>query len=176
MGKNIIAQARGRGGPTYRAKSFRYQGRVKHNRFATDVQVGKIIDLLHCAGHSAPLAQVQFESGENNLMIAHEGMKVGDAVQLGGEAAVKDGNVLPLKNIPEGTLIFNIESIPGDGGKFVRSSGVFAKVVSKFGKNVVVQLPSKKRRPFPAACRASIGVIAAGGRPEKPLLKAGNAY
>jgi len=73
-------------------------------------------------------------------------------------------------------MIFNIESIPGDGGKFVRSSGTFAKVVSQMKDTVIVQLPSKKRKEFHPKCRASIGVVAGGGRPEKPLLKAGNSF
>ena len=176
MGKNIISQARGKGGPTYRAPSFRYKGKAKHSSFSKETVQGKIIDFIHCAGHSAPLAQIQFTNGEKNLMIAPEGLKVGDMISSGADAGIKDGNTLPLSQIPEGTLVFNIESVPGDGGKFVRSSGTFAKVVTKFGKDVVVQLPSKKRKQFHAECRASIGVIASGGRQEKPLLRAGNAY
>ncbi|MBU0461746.1 MAG: 50S ribosomal protein L2 [Nanoarchaeota archaeon] len=176
MGKNIIAQARGKGGPTYRAPSFRYRGEAKHPNYAKETIHGKIIDFVHCAGHSAPLAEIQFENGDLNLMIAPEGLKVGDFVDAGTEAEIKEGNTLPLAKIPEGTLVFNIESIPGDGGKFVRSSGTFAKVLSKYGKQITVQLPSKKRRIFSPLCRASIGVVSSGGRTEKPLLKAGNAY
>ena len=83
---------------------------------------------------------------------------------------------MPLKDIPEGTLIFNIESQPGDGGKFVRSSGSFAKIVSKLDKYAIVQFPSKKQKRFNPNCRACIGTIAGGGRLEKPLLKAGVKY
>ena len=64
---------------------------------------------------------------------------------------------------------------PGDGGKFVRSSGSFAKVISRIGNKVIVRLPSRKEKEFNVECRACIGTIAGGGRKEKPILKAGNA-
>jgi len=83
---------------------------------------------------------------------------------------------MPLKNVPEGALIFNIESQPGDGGKFVRSSGSFAKVLTKTSKFVIVQFPSKKQKKFNPNCRVCIGNIAGGGRVEKPILKAGIKY
>ena len=78
-----------------------------------------------------------------------------------------------LKDIPEGTLIFNIESKPGDGGKFVRASGTNAKVLAQSGKETVVLLPSKKKKTFLNQCRATIGIVAGAGRPEKPFLRAG---
>ena len=89
---------------------------------------------------------------------------------------LKPGNILPLKDIPEGTLIHNIESKPGDGGKFVRTSGAYARVASKLRTKVVISLPSKKQKEFDLRCRASIGIVAGGGRTEKPFLKAGNRY
>ena len=84
--------------------------------------------------------------------------------------------MLPLKSIPEGTLIYNIESNPGDGGKFVRASGAFAKIITKTEDGIVVELPSSKRRTFLPECRAIIGVIAGSGRTEKPFLKAGTKF
>ena len=66
--------------------------------------------------------------------------------------------------------------MPGDGGKFIRSAGTFGKVVSKIDNKVTISLPSKKEKLFSADCRANIGVVAGGGKLEKPLLKAGNAY
>jgi len=176
MGKRLIQQARGKGGPTYRAPSFRYKGVAKHNRHSTQLLEGEVIELVHCSGHTAPLAQVRYANGEVCLMIAPEGIKVGQRVMSGPEAGAQSGNVMPLVDIPEGTAVYNIESVPGDGGKFVRSSGTFAKVVGRFKDHVIVQLPSKKRKTFNPKCRASIGIVAGGGRPEKPLLKAGIKY
>ena len=94
----------------------------------------------------------------------------------GNDAEVEIGNVLPLQNIPEGALVFNIELKPGDGGKFVRSSGTFARVLSQLKEGVVIQLPSKKKKTFHPECRASLGVIAGGGRKDKPMLKAGKKF
>jgi len=109
-------------------------------------------------------------------MLAAEGLKVGDTVSCGRGAEIKAGNIIPLSDIPEGTLVYNIENSPGDGGKFCRASGTFARVLSKFTDKVVVELPSKKQKAFQNNCRASIGIIAGGGRTEKPFLKAGNKY
>lgn len=173
MGKNLIQQARGKGGPTYRAPSFRYEGAAKHNSQSSQLTKGVVLDFVKCQGHSAPLANVKFDNGETALLIAAEGTRVGDTVQSGPDAEARSGNILPLSSLPEGTLVYNLESVPGDGGKFVRSSGTFARIIAKMGDSVVVQLPSKKRRNFHPSCRATVGVIAGGGRTEKPFVKAG---
>ena len=176
MGKSLIQQKRGKGGPTYRAPSFRYLGRSKYPKYSDTQIVGRIKDILHSQGHNSPLLEVLFENGENCYMQAPEGVRVGDKIKIGSDAEIKPGNILPLKSIPEGTVIFNIEGFPGDGGRFVHSSGTFARVLSKFEDNVVLIMPSSKRKEFNPECRASIGVIAGGGRTEKPFLKAGKKY
>lgn len=169
MGKRIIQQRRGRGTSTYKSPGHRFKGAVK---LLTDEL--KIIDLVHCAGHSAPLMEVQSIHGNKSLVLAPEGMKVGDI--LNSNLEVKVGNVLPLSDIPEGTLIHNIECRPGDGGKLVRASGGFAKLVSKTDKIVRVKLPSKKEKMFLPNCRAVIGIVAGSGRVDKPFLKAGTKF
>lgn len=177
MGKNLIQQKRGKGSPTYRAPSFRYIGRVKHRSFPTEEAAkGIVMDIVNSAGHSAPIARVMYENKEEALMIAPQNIKTGDIIETGINAALKEGNTLPLSKIPEGTLIYNIESNPGDGGRFCRSSGTSARVLSKVDNNVTIMLPSKKQRVFNVNCRATIGIIAGGGRTEKPLLKAGNMF
>lgn len=173
MGKNIIQQKRGKGTPTYRAHSFRYVGKISHPK-ATQQLSGKVIDIINCPGHSAPLALVQYDNKERVLLAASEGLKVGAIVAAGPGAEAKSSNILALKDIPEGTPIFNIESVPGDGGKFVRASGTFAKIVGRVEGKVLVRLPSKKIREFDEHCRACIGIVAGSGRTEKPFLKAGN--
>ena len=115
------------------------------------------------------------EHKQNDLCIASEGIKVGDVLEsCGSDLAL--GNVLLLKDIPEGTNIFNIEGIPGDGGKFIRSSGGSARILMNTESKIVVQFPSRKTRNFSPLCKATIGVVAGGGRTEKPLVKAGNNY
>ena len=173
MGKSLIQQKRGKGSPRYRAPSFRYKGKASFNR----VEEGKIIsayitDITHSRGHSAPLMELKYSNGQTGLLQSPEGIKTGEEIVIGENAELRIGNILPLKNIPEGTSIYNIESNPGDGGKFVRSSGAFAKIITKMEGGIVVELPSSKRRTFLPECRAAIGVVAGAGRTEKPFLKA----
>ncbi len=176
MGKNLIQQARGKGSRRYRSPSFRYKGSSEHRSLSQETLSGKIVDFVDCPGHTAPLAKVMFEDGENSLFIAPDGMKVGDMISVGSEATIQKGNTVPLSTVPEGTFIHNVELSPGDGGKFVRASGVFAKVSSQAPDHVVVTLPSKKTKKFNPNCRATIGVVAGGGRLEKPFAKSGNKY
>ncbi|MFH1072941.1 MAG: 50S ribosomal protein L2 [Nanoarchaeota archaeon] len=172
MGKNLIQQARGKGGPTYRAPSFKFKGvaRVEHKGCA------RVVDLIRCRAHSAPLAFVEYPDKTTGYIIAAEGLFVGDQLTIGAEAEHKTGNTLPLYNIPEGTDIFNIENRPGDGGKFVRSSGLSAKIITKTQDKITILLPSKKKKDFNPRCAATIGVVAGGGRTEKPFLKAGKMF
>ncbi|MBI4154439.1 50S ribosomal protein L2 [Candidatus Woesearchaeota archaeon] len=179
MGKRIITQRRGKGSNTYKAASHRYLGELQYRKFdekeKTDSVYGKIVDLVHSVGHSAPLAKVKYqdEKGSEVLVPAPLNVKVGDIVAAGSTAQVQAGNVLPLRQIPEGTLIYQLEVNPGDGGKLVRSAGSFARVLAHVGENTIVKLPSKKDKTLNGSCRATIGVIAGGGRKDKPIVKAG---
>ena len=173
MGKRLIQQRRGRGTSAYRSPSFRFKGEVKHHNLDT---TGTVTDIIHCQGHSAPLIEVEYLTGVKNLTFAPEGIKVGDEISIGANEELNVGSVLLLKDIPEGTLVHNLELKPGDGGKLVRTSGSFAKVVAKTEKAVRIKLPSNKEKSFLPHCRAAVGIIAGGGRLEKPLLKAGIAF
>lgn len=173
MGKSLIQQARGKGGPGYRAKSFAYAGDAKLRPEPSQLTKGKIIDIIKCPGHTAPLIQVKYEDGVDCLMPAPEFIKVGDEVQAGPGSEVNAGNTLKLRDVPEGTAIYNIELQPGDGGRFCRTSGTTAKVLAKTEQYATVQLPSKKEKLFPLDCRACVGTVSGGGRGEKPMLKAG---
>ncbi len=176
MGKNLIQQKRGKGSSVYRAPSFRYYADAKYKPVKQGGSfVMTIKDLIHSSGHSAPLAELISDRGEW-VVIAVEGLKVGDKLNVGYVDEVKNGNILPLKNIPEGTIVSNIELRPGDGGKLVRASGTFARVVMKSGDYVTVQLPSKKKKVFNGNCLATIGTVAGFGRTQKPFLKAGRRY
>ena len=177
MGKNLIQQKRGKGTSTYRAPSFKYYGDARYTPVKDNESYKmKIIDLVHSSGHSAPLAELRSDKGKKALVIAVEGLKLGDYITLGYSSEIKNGNILPLSQIPEGTLISNIESMPGDGGKLVRASGSFARVLMKTNNKVIVQLPSKKEREFNNKCLATIGTVAGYARTQKPFLKAGRKY
>jgi large subunit ribosomal protein L2 len=176
MGKNLIQQRRGRGSPRYRSPSFKYFGEAKLPLSTHELIAGTIVDLVDCPGHSAPLMVANFQNGEQAIMIAPEGIKVGDQIKSGTNAPIETGNTVALKNIPEGTLIYNVELNPGDGGKFARTSGSFARVISRMEKSVKILMPSRKEKDFHPDCRAQIGIVAGGGRVEKPFIKAGNLY
>ncbi len=171
MGKNLIQQRRGRGTMRYRSPGFHFKGPSQYQY--QPQQQAVVTELVHCAGHSAPLMELTSATNEKQLTIAPVGIAVGDVITMGQPTELKAGCILPLRDIPEGTAVYNIELSPGDGGKFVRSSGTTAQVLTKTDKGVVVKLPSKKEKIFPLDCRACIGVVAGGGRLEKPFLKAG---
>ena len=172
MGKRIIAQRRGRGG-RFTSPSFRFKAKVKH---PINESFGKVVDLIHCPGHTAPLAQIKYRDGSVGYVFSPEGIRVGDNVSCGNNVEIAKGNTTILKNIPEGSLIYNIEGVPGDGGKFARASGVFGRLVGKTEENVKVVLPSKKEKLLNPNCRATLGIIAGGGRLEKPFVKAGKKW
>ncbi len=173
MGKSLIQQARGKGGPVYRARSFAYAGEAKLRSEPTILVKGKVIDIIKCPGHTAPLMEIKYEDGVESLLQAPEFIRVGDVVQAGPKSEINAGNILKLREIPEGTPIYNIELQPGDGGKFCRTGGTTARVLAKTDSYATIQLPSKKEKLFNLDCRACVGVISAGGRLEKPMLKAG---
>lgn len=177
MGKRIISQNRGRGTPTYRAPSHRYKASLKHPKVnAGEMLTGTVVGLEHDPARSAPLAKVSFANGEERMIVAPEGMAVGTIISCGAEAEVRPGNVLPLSNIPEGVPVCNIESKPNDGGQFARSSGVYATVVSHDKGKTVVQMPSGEMKWLNSKCRATVGIVAGGGRLDRPFLKAGKKY
>ncbi len=113
---------------------------------------------------------------KRNLVLAPESIQIEDEIECGISAPISFGNTLPLKEIPEGTPIYDIENRPGDGGRFVRSSGTYASLITHDANQAVVELPSGELKSFNPKCRASIGVVAGGGRKEKPFLKAGNRW
>lgn len=180
MGKNLIQQRRGRGTLTYTANSHNYVAEVKHRHFdeleRTKQISGKVIDLVHCPGHTAPLEKVKYDNGEIKFLFAPETIKVNTIVYSGFTSPATLGSTLPIKRIPEGTLIHNIENTPGDGGKYCRTAGSSAKISSVTADKVLVQMPSRKLVSLHPDCRATIGIIAGAGKLEKPLVKAGKAH
>jgi large subunit ribosomal protein L2 len=148
--------------------------RVKEN-FETAVN-GVIEELVHDPGRGSPLALIRFENGETCYTVVPEGVYAGERIQIGGKASVEVGNILPIGKIPEGTMICNIELRPGDGGKLSKSSGSYATVVSHTPKGTVIKLPSGKSKYVADHCRATIGVVSASGRTDKPFLKSGSKF
>ncbi|MFH1285690.1 MAG: 50S ribosomal protein L2 [Candidatus Micrarchaeota archaeon] len=177
MGKFLQQQRRGKGSPAYTSPSHRYKVDLSYRVYdeveRNSVLKGEIVDFVDDPGRDAILMKIRFENNEELLLLAPEGAKVGENIELGKQAKIGSGNVLPLSQIPDGSPVYAIESVPGDGGKFVRAAGSAAFVVSHEGGVVTVRLPSKKVRIFPPDCRAQIGIICGGGRLEKPMMTAG---
>lgn len=169
MGKRIIPQARGKGGPRYRAPSHRYLCKVEYLPFGSFT--AKVVDIMHDPSRSSPVILVRTEDGKEVFHIAPEGISAGDIISYGEE--VKTGNVLELSKIPVGTKIFAIETYPGSGPKLCRSSGIFATVVGSMSGKVIIQFSRGIEKLLHSRCRAMVGVAAAGGRLEKPWVKAG---
>jgi large subunit ribosomal protein L2 len=174
MGKRITSQVRGKGTPTHRAPSHRYKADLRHLKFTEDVIKAKVVDIEHDTARNTPIALVELD-GSKCYILATEGMGIGDVVEYNG-STIRAGNTTFLKNIPEGTPICNIESQPGDGGKFARASGTFALVIAHEENRTLVQMPSGQLKWFHPKCRATIGIVAGGGRTDKPFVKAGKKY
>ena len=114
----------------------------------------------------------------NTLLPAPEGLFTGQFIYTGKKAQLAIGNILPIGDIPEGTVICNIEAKVGDCGKMARASGDYAIIVShdKDKNTSRIRLPSGSKKTVSGCCRAMIGLVAGGGRTDKPIMKAGRAF
>ncbi|MFW9929484.1 MAG: 50S ribosomal protein L2 [Candidatus Thorarchaeota archaeon] len=180
MGKKILVQRRGRGTKIFRAPINRIAPARYPLMNKSDENlktIFKVVDLVHEPGRGVPLVKLTQEN-ENKItyLPATEGISVGDKIEMGENVPITPGNILPLQNIPESAIISNIEIRAGDGGAICRSSGGYATILSKTSTYAAVKLPSGTIKQFRLACRATIGVVAAGGRTEKPFLKAGKKF
>ena len=181
MGKRIRVQRRGRGGSTWRASTHKrvaaakYPAMTPKESFETSIK-GVIDSLVHDPGRGAPLALVKFENGNTCYIVPPEGAHEGQQIRLGGKAPAEVGNILPLGKIPEGTLVCSLELRPGDRGKLAKSSGAYATVVAHTPQGTMIRLPSRRTRYVNDFCMATIGVVAAAGRTDKPFLKAGEKF
>lgn len=144
---------------------------------------GVVKDIVHDPGRGAPVAKVMFRDNYKfkqhiETFVAVEGMYTGQFVYSGKKASLNTGNILPLRYIPEGTNICNVEKTAGDKGEFARTSGTSAVILghSVSGRKTRVRLPSGARKSLVSTSRAMIGIVAGGGRCEKPMLKAGRAF
>ncbi len=121
---------------------------------------------------TANIALVVYADGVKSYILAPVGLKVGDTVMNGESAEVRVGNALPMRSIPVGSNIHNIEMMPGRGGQLVRSAGNVAQLMAKEGKYATVKLPSGEMRLLPIDCRATIGQV---GNLDNELVKIGKA-
>jgi len=139
----------------------------------TEKHLGDIIDLVHERGRDVPLAKVRFEDGSMSFIPAVLGTKVGSKIQFGLEADISDGNVISVQNIPDGTIVCNVEKHFGDGGSLIKSAGTNATVFSHGPDGVTIKLPSGKFSTINPKNRAMIGTLAGGGVGDRPFMRAG---
>jgi len=131
---------------------------------------------MHDPGRGCPLALVELEDGETYYSVVPEGVVEGQSVEMGVQASVRIGNVIPIGSIPEGITVCNVELQPGDGGRLARSSGSYATITSHTPEGTVLKMPSGKTRYVNDLCLAMVGIISGAGRTEKPFLKAGPKF
>lgn len=186
MGRVIRAQRKG--------SAAIFKSHTKHRKGAAEFRSvdfaeregyvrGVVKAIIHDPGRGAPLARVEFRDPYRfkkvvSTFIATEGMYTGQFVFCGKKATLNIGNVLPLSVMPEGTIICNVEERIGDRGALARTSGNYVTVIGhnpEDGKTRI-KMPSGAKKVVDSSCRAMVGIVAGGGRIDKPMLKAGRSY
>lgn len=156
---------------------FRGGGVKRRYRFidfkrAKDNIPAKVVSIEYDPNRSANIALLSYADGEKNYILAPDGLEIGDTVESGEDVDIITGNALPLKAIPIGTTIHNIELQPGKGGQMARSAGAGALLMAREGNYVLVRLPSGEQRLVLQDCKATIGEV---GNSEHALVRLGKA-
>lgn len=152
------------------SRLYRY---VEFQKIKVNV-LGRVQKIEYDPYRSAKIAKILYKDGSKIYKVSQLNLKIGDSLLASFTAPLTIGNILPLKNIPLGTKISNVEPVPGRGSKFARAAGTSAMLMSKFGKWAVLRLPSKQIRFFSQHCWATIGSISSTPR-KKQLSKAGQS-
>ncbi|MEK6860013.1 MAG: 50S ribosomal protein L2 [Nanoarchaeota archaeon] len=176
MGKRITQRARGKGSFTFRVRRRGYIYRIGYPRLDSE---GKalVVKLINSAAHSAPLAKMKINN-EEFFIPAAQGIYEGQEIYIGNREENKSpetGDIVRLKDVSQGTNIFNIEVSPGSGGKYLRSAGSSAVVMNRDDKGVEIIIRRKVIK-LNENCRAVIGIAAGEGRLIKPFVKAGKMH
>lgn len=132
----------------------------------------KVAAVEYDPNRSCRILLLHFHDGEKRYILAPEGVKVGETLMNGQGSEIKPGNALPLRYVPVGTTVHNVELQPGGGGKMSRSAGSSVQLVAKDGPYAILRLPSTEMRRVPIDCRATIGTV---GNSEHELIKIGKA-
>ncbi len=138
---------------------YRKQYRIIDFKRTKDAISAKVAAIEYDPNRSARIALLHYRDGEKRYILAPVGIKVGDLLESGEKADIKTGNALPLRFIPLGTVIHNVELRPGEGGKLVRSAGSAAQLMAKEGDYAQVRMPSGEVRRILVVCRATIGQL-----------------
>jgi large subunit ribosomal protein L2 len=178
--KSLVVGLRKKGGRNaYGRITMRHQGGgaarkyrfIDFNRLDRSVS-GKVVALEYDPNRSARIALIEYLNGKKSYILAPQGLKVGDIVAAGENVEVKVGNCLPLRNIPIGFTVHNVEITPGSGGKLARSAGSSVQLVSKEGPHAILKMPSGEMRMVHADCWATVGIL---GNPDHKNISIGKA-
>ncbi len=164
---------------SYGRVTTRHQGGGNKNRYRVidfrrnkDGVPAKVAHIEYDPNRNARVALLHYVDGEKRYILLPKQVKVGDRLQSGARAEIRPGNALPLRNIPVGTVVHNVEMKPGGGGKMARSAGSSVQVIAKEGSNATLRLPSGEMRMVPLDCRATVGEV---GNAEAELVSLGKA-
>ena len=181
--KSLVERLKKNGGRNQQGRlTVRHQGgghkrlyRIIDFKRNKDGIPAKVATIENDPNSSARIALLNYADGEKRYIIAPNGLKVGDQVMSGPEADIKPGNALPLKNIPVGTLIHNVELKIGAGAQLVRSAGAYAQLMAIEGDYATLRMPSGEMRKVHVNCRATIGVVGNAEHMNITIGKAGRA-
>ncbi|MDQ7857603.1 MAG: 50S ribosomal protein L2 [Armatimonadota bacterium] len=176
----LVQPLRARGGRNRQGKvTVRHQGgghkrqyRVVDFKRDKDGVVARVAAIEYDPNRSARLALLHYADGEKRYILAPAGLAVGDAVSSGPDADIRPGNALPVRAIPVGTIVHNVELVPRRGGQMVRAAGAGAQIMAKEGAYAHLRLPSGEVRLVPIDCKATVGQV---GNVEHEAIKIGKA-
>ena len=172
LNKHSGRNAHGRITSRHRGGGARKKYRIIDFKRNKDGIVGRVATIEYDPNRTAYIALINYADGEKRYILQPVGLKVGDEIESGEEADIKVGNALKLKDIPVGTVVHNIELIPGKGGQLARSAGSSAQLTAKEGKYATLRLPSGEYRRVSIECRATIGQV---GNVANELITLGKA-
>jgi len=162
----------GRKTSRHRGGGHKQQYRVIDFKRRKDGVPAKVASIEYDPNRTCRIALLHYLDGEKRYILAPKGLEVGNTVQSGQGAEIRTGNALPMRYIPVGTVIHNVELKAGAGGKMARSAGSSVQLVAKEGDFATLRLPSTEMRRVPIDCRATIGEV---GNSEHDLIKVGKA-
>jgi len=162
----------GRKTSRHRGGGHKQQYRVIDFKRNKDAVPAKVAAIEYDPNRTCRIALLHYADGEKRYILAPAGLNVGDKVESGPKADIKAGNALPMRFIPTGSTVHNVELRPGGGGKMARSAGMSVQLVAKEGDFATLRLPSTEMRRVPIDCRATLGTV---GNSEHELIKVGKA-
>ncbi|MBS4871665.1 MAG: 50S ribosomal protein L2 [Peptoniphilus sp. oral taxon 375] len=172
LNKHSGRNAHGRITSRHRGGGARKKYRIIDFKRNKDGIPGRVATIEYDPNRTAYIALINYADGEKRYILQPVGLKVGDEIESGEEADIKVGNALKLKDIPVGTVVHNIELIPGKGGQLARSAGTSAQLTAKEGKYANLRLPSGEYRRVSIECRATVGQV---GNVSNELITLGKA-